>query len=116
MIELSGMRPGEDIKIVFQGLRPGEKMYEELFKENENLVHTHNPKIMKAKRCEVDPAFGEELSFLVNLAEQLKSSSLRKQIGKIVPEYNYDKQDSGSVRIVRTGAIQPEEKKIWKTN
>lgn len=117
MIELSGMRPGEDIKIVFQGLRPGEKMYEELFKENESLVSTHNPKIMKARRCEVEAGFKEEMSFLVELAEQLKSSNLRKQIGKIVPEYKYEKQESGSVRIVRTmGTKQPDENKIWKTN
>ncbi len=116
MIELSGMRPGEDIKIVFQGLRPGEKMYEELFKENENLVNTHHPKIMKARRCEVDVNFQEELMFLVEQAQQLKSSSLRKQIGKIVPEYKYEKQEAGSVRIVRTGTKQPDDNKIWKTN
>lgn len=116
MIELSGMRPNEDIKIVFQGLRPGEKMYEELFKENENLVSTHNPKIMKAKRCDVDPTFRDEMAFLVDLAEQLKSSNLRKQICKIVPEYKYEKQEGGSVRIVRAGVKQPEDKNIWKTN
>jgi FlaA1/EpsC-like NDP-sugar epimerase len=116
MIELSGMRPGEDIKIVFQGLRPGEKMYEELFKENENLVNTHHPKIMKARRCDVDPAFADEISFLVDLAEQLKATSLRKQIGKIVPEYKYEKQEAGTVRIVRAGTKQPDDNKIWKTN
>jgi FlaA1/EpsC-like NDP-sugar epimerase len=116
MIELSGMRPGEDIKIVFQGLRPGEKMFEELFKESENLVSTHHPKIMKARRCDVDVSFQDELLFLVDLAQELKSSSLRKQIGKIVPEYKYEKQETGSVRIVRTGTKQPEDDKIWKTN
>lgn len=116
MIELSGMRPGEDIKIVFQGLRPGEKMFEELFKESENLVSTHHPKIMKARRCDVDASFQDELLFLVDLAQEFKSSSLRKQIGKIVPEYKYEKQETGSVRIVRTGTKQPEDDKIWKTN
>ena len=116
MIELSGKRPGEDIQIQFQGLRPGEKMFEELFKENENLVPTHHPKIMKARRCDIDASFHEELAMLIELAEQLKSSSIRRQIGKIVPEYRYEKQESGSVRIVRTGMKHPDDDKVWKTN
>lgn len=116
MIELSGMRPGEDIKIVFQGLRPGEKMYEELFKENENLVSTHHPKIMKARRCATDPAFNDEMSFLITLADGEKPSSLRKQICKLVPEYSYEKQDTGTVRFLRKGIKQTDDNKIWKTN
>jgi FlaA1/EpsC-like NDP-sugar epimerase len=117
MIELSGMRPGEDIKIVFQGLRPGEKMYEELFKENENLVSTHHPKIMKANRCATDPAFNEEMLFLISLADEEKPSSLRKQICKLVPEYNYEKlENAGTVRILRKGTKQADDNKIWKTN
>jgi FlaA1/EpsC-like NDP-sugar epimerase len=116
MIELSGKRPGEDIQIQFQGLRPGEKMFEELFKENENLVPTHHPKIMKARRCDIDTSFQDDLAMLIELAEQLKSSSIRRQIGKIVPEYRYEKQESGSVRIVRAGMKHPDDDKVWKTN
>jgi hypothetical protein len=71
---------------------------------------------MKARRCDVDASFQDELLFLVDLAQELKSSSLRKQIGKIVPEYKYEKQETGSVRIVRTGTKLPEDDKIWKTN
>jgi FlaA1/EpsC-like NDP-sugar epimerase len=47
IIELSGLRPGIDIDIVFTGLRPGEKLYEELSHNNENLAGTDHPKILR---------------------------------------------------------------------
>lgn len=49
MISLSGLRPGEDIKIVETGLRPGEKLYEELLNDKERTMATHHNKIMIAK-------------------------------------------------------------------
>lgn len=49
MIKLAGLRPYEDIDIVFTGLRPGEKLYEELLHKAEDTVPTHHPKIMIAK-------------------------------------------------------------------
>lgn len=48
MIQLSGFTPDKEIKIVETGLRPGEKLYEELLTCNENTLHTHHPKIMRA--------------------------------------------------------------------
>lgn len=48
MIELSGLRPDEDIKIVYSGLRPGEKLYEELLYKKENTIATSNKKIFRA--------------------------------------------------------------------
>jgi FlaA1/EpsC-like NDP-sugar epimerase len=47
LIELSGLRPNDDIEIVFTGLRPGEKLYEELSHKGENFTPTHHPKIMR---------------------------------------------------------------------
>jgi FlaA1/EpsC-like NDP-sugar epimerase len=47
LIELHGLRPGEDIQIEFAGLRPGEKLFEELCYEGENIAPTHHPKIMR---------------------------------------------------------------------
>jgi FlaA1/EpsC-like NDP-sugar epimerase len=49
MIQLSGLKEGIDINIVFSGLRPGEKLYEELLEDGENTLSTHHPKIMIAK-------------------------------------------------------------------
>jgi FlaA1/EpsC-like NDP-sugar epimerase len=49
LIHLSGLEPYEDIEIKYIGLRPGEKLYEELFSENEQQLSTHNPKISIAR-------------------------------------------------------------------
>ena len=54
LIQLSGLEPYEDIDIKFTGLRPGEKLYEELFSDNEQQLPTHNPKISIAKVAEAD--------------------------------------------------------------
>src|SRR3546814_10252597 len=54
MIRLAGFIPGKDIKIEFTGLRPGEKLYEELLNNTENSLPTYNEKIMIAKVREYD--------------------------------------------------------------
>jgi FlaA1/EpsC-like NDP-sugar epimerase len=48
MIKLSGLTPGVDIQVVFTGLRPGEKLYEELLNRDENTIHTGHPHILAA--------------------------------------------------------------------
>ena len=54
LIHLSGLEPYEDIEIKFTGLRPGEKLFEELFSDNEQQLPTHNPKISIARFSEAD--------------------------------------------------------------
>ena len=54
LIQLSGLEPYEDINIKFTGLRPGEKLFEELFYDDEQQLPTHNPKISIARGAEVD--------------------------------------------------------------
>lgn len=49
MIQMAGLTPGKDIEIVYTGLRPGEKLFEELLDKNENSISTHHPKIQKAQ-------------------------------------------------------------------
>lgn len=88
MIQLSGFEEGKDIKITFTGLRPGEKLYEELLNDNENTIPTHHPKIMRAKvpafsYTEMDIALAE----IQNLLENDKTSAIIKRIKYYVPEY-----------------------------
>lgn len=87
MIRLSGLIPGEDIKIVYTGLRPGEKLYEELLTDKESLISTHNPKINKAKVEEIS----ESTVRLINdLLENLYNHTIQEVIdliSEIVPEY-----------------------------
>jgi FlaA1/EpsC-like NDP-sugar epimerase len=88
MITLSGLKEGKDIQIEYSGLRPGEKLYEELLNNNENTLKTHHPKIMCAKV--VTPSFGVMevvLDELERLLYEGNNRDLITQIKNIVPEY-----------------------------
>ena len=93
MIRLSGHVPGEDIKIEFTGLRPGEKLYEELLIDDDNLVETENDRIFVAQMGELDV---DDMSRKINrLIEQAydENRDIRKEIKKIVPEYKMKGED-----------------------
>ncbi len=87
MIKLSGFIPGQDIKIIYTGLRSGEKLYEELLTDKETTLPTHHPKINKAK-VEIIPKLTLELidNLLKNLYNLSKQEVIEK-ISEIVPEY-----------------------------
>ena len=89
LIRLSGYRVGEDIKIEFTGLRPGEKLYEELLMDEEGMKETANKLIHVGKPIEID-----EMQFFVQLKklkEESKNESgdIRPLIQEIVPTYHY---------------------------
>lgn len=90
LIKLSGYRVGEDIEIKFTGLRPGEKMYEELLMNEEGLKKTANKMIYIGKPIEFD----EEgfLRLLRKLGEdaQSETTDIRKDVKEIVPTYHYE--------------------------
>jgi FlaA1/EpsC-like NDP-sugar epimerase len=88
LIELSGFKPGVDIEIEFVGLRPGEKLFEELSYQGENYLATQHPKIM---RFTAKPyCYDEILAFLDNLTDALydtEPDELKLLVKKAVPEY-----------------------------
>ena len=87
MIRLSGHVPGEDIKIEFTGLRPGEKLYEELLINEDNLVETENDRIFVVQMGNIDvDETGRKINRLIERAYD-ESRDIREEIKEIVPEY-----------------------------
>ena len=87
MIKLSGHEPGRDIQIVYTGLRPGEKLFEELFHETEPLSSTPHDKILLAKHRPVDWQLLQTLFQEIEThSEQFDEEGLRKLMLKLVPE------------------------------
>lgn len=88
LIRLSGHKPGDDIKIEFTGLRPGEKLYEEMLMDEEGLQDTENRLIHIGKPIDLD-----EEGFM-NQLEELKSyvaeepDDIREWVQRIVPTYH----------------------------
>jgi FlaA1/EpsC-like NDP-sugar epimerase len=104
LIRLSGKEPDSEIKIVFTGLRDGEKLYEELVTAGENIIPTGHAKIMALRSSNLNgfenPS--EMKKWLYGEIEQLREASLRRDAGEIkkklqeiAPEYS--PQDTGSV-------------------
>jgi len=88
MIRLSGYRPNEEIQIKFTGLRPGEKLYEELLNDLENTLPTHHEKIMIAKVRENDFNFVKaELNTLWEAVKSQDNKQIVLQMKVIVPEF-----------------------------
>ncbi|RZK60847.1 MAG: polysaccharide biosynthesis protein, partial [Pedobacter sp.] len=105
MIRLSGLLPNQDIKIEFTGLRPGEKLYEELLNDLENTLPTHHEKIMIAKVVANDfESVGTSIQQLVNLACEYEDTEVVKLMKKIVPEFKsnnsvYEELDKQNVAL-----------------
>lgn len=88
MILLSGLTLNKDITIEFSGLRPGEKLYEELLNTNENTLPTHHPKIMIAQLTQ--PSFAVMEIALAEVERYLQEETTReliKLVKELVPEY-----------------------------
>ena len=90
MIKLSGYRVDEDIKIEFTGLRPGEKMYEELLMREEGLKETANRMIYIGRPIEYDDALFEQQLERLQEASVNESQDIRALVREIVPGYQYE--------------------------
>lgn len=88
MIRLAGYIPNQDIPIVFTGLRPGEKLYEELLNQKETTLPTDNPKIMIAKVREFPfEEVSQDVDKLIALSKENKPFLTVSQMKHIVPEF-----------------------------
>lgn len=88
MIKLSGFQEGRDIDIVFTGLRPGEKLTEELLSSNENTIGTHNPKIMIALVQEYNYDEVDDLIQQVySKRDQMTNKLIVSMMKQLIPEY-----------------------------
>lgn len=87
MIRLAGLREGEDIQINYVGLRPGEKLYEELLLESEETITTPHPKIRVAKPRKIDEKFKTCFDGLDNPEDYFGSAIIRESLKELVPEY-----------------------------
>ena len=90
MIKLSGRKPNEDIKITYTGLRPGEKLYEELFYENEDRKETQHVKILLANHPEINwQKLESHISELEEAVTKFNNEKISKLLSQLVPEGSF---------------------------
>ncbi|NCC43010.1 MAG: polysaccharide biosynthesis protein [Clostridia bacterium] len=94
LIKLSGYKPDEDIKIIYTGLRPGEKLYEELLMSEEGLMKTEHERIFIGKPLDFDTdEFWKELQILKVEAYE-DGTEIRSRVSKMVPTYHIMPKES----------------------
>ena len=109
MIKLAGLIPGKDITIEYSGLRPGEKLYEELLNITEEVIPTHHKKIKISRVSKPSiRTIIENVDYLIDISGKNKNISVVKQMKVIVPEYRsnnsiYERLDN--IEIVRKESI-----------
>jgi FlaA1/EpsC-like NDP-sugar epimerase len=84
MIRLSGKEPGIDIDVAYTGLRPGEKLYEELLTATENVLPTHHPRILIGKVAPVD---ADEMERRADELLAMKGEAIVPRLRDLIPEY-----------------------------
>ena len=90
MIRMSGYEPYTDIDIQFIGLRPGEKLYEEILMDEEGLTKTDNNRIFIGKQMQIDPVvFPKELYDLKQIALHGTRQELLDKLAKVVPTFHH---------------------------
>jgi FlaA1/EpsC-like NDP-sugar epimerase len=103
LMVLSGFKPFEDVDIVFTGMRPGEKLFEELQTTGEDMAKTRHPKIFIGK---ISPYPGQEvqlaLQWLAALSSQGEEHALRKLLNNLLPEARLEHGNSTGMHIPET--------------
>jgi FlaA1/EpsC-like NDP-sugar epimerase len=105
MIQLAGFKP-TDIPIITTGLRPGEKMYEELFKDSEEFAETYHPRILRAKKSpDMNPEFNTLIHELEQAAFRHSNEMIPFILRKLVPEYNPPALTGSLSETVNTSSV-----------
>lgn len=116
MIRLSGLEPGRDIEICYSGLRPGEKLYEELLTDQEGTQQTHHPRILIGRTRPVDPqATRESITKILDAAQRGDAEECVRGMKALVPEYRsrnstygkFDPQNEPEEVRTHTGTSDP---------
>ena len=108
MIKLAGLQPEKDIKIVYTGLRPGEKLYEELLNAGERTMPTHHPKIKIAQVITYPyEAVAADIEELLELNKNQDDEAIVNKMKDIVPEfisknsqYEYLDNNDGDIEVI----------------
>jgi FlaA1/EpsC-like NDP-sugar epimerase len=100
MVRLSGLEIGKDIEIRITGLRPGEKLYEELLANEENTIPTHHPKILKARvRNQEWEQVSRDVAELIGLFDGQDNTALVRKLKSMVPEYKSQNSSFGQLDV-----------------
>ena len=86
LVRLYGFRPGKDVEIVFTGLRPGEKLYEKLFADHEQIWKTAHPKILMATTRALEQEKREEIRSLTRAVGTATGNGDLAELGHLLPE------------------------------
>ncbi|WP_439506863.1 polysaccharide biosynthesis protein [Sediminibacterium sp.] len=107
MIKLSGLEPEEDIKIEYSGLRPGEKLYEELLNNAENTLNTYHEKILIAKTRTIEySSLSIQIDRLIGPAKRQESvTNLVKAMKELVPEFISNNSEFEQLDVPKTAAV-----------
>ena len=101
LIRLSGLQPGRDIEIVYTGMRPGEKLFEELSVDGENADKTTHPKIYVGKgHARAFSTMREQVGQLVAMGDIGDPETVRGMLKRVVPRYQYEPADKDTPRII----------------
>jgi len=99
LIRLHGLDPDTDVPIVYTGLRPGEKLYEELITEGEGIVDTRHRriKVIRGDHCDLT-ALSESINHIIDAAKNYDVQGIRKGLKAIVQEYQPSMEPEGKVK------------------
>ena len=115
LIRLSGLEEGVDIEIVYTGVRPGEKLYEEVFFGGEDVRPTHHPKVLRACGDKADPRLLAYVESLIRSAIAYTSDDrdLRDQLRNLVPDFAREdaRTDPRTTPILGTPHVRSESQK-----